>query len=96
MPDVDLRSSRDSIGALVSCPLKKGVAARMTQFVYDLGVDIIEHRQYVDSDNNKLFVRLEWKADPPDILTKVVKTISAISWRSPLRCNGACIFLLIR
>ena len=39
----------------------------MTQFVYELGTDIIEHRQYVDTDQSHLFARLEWKVDPPNI-----------------------------
>jgi len=66
MPDVDKKSSGDSVIALVSCPLQRGVAAKMTQFVYDLGADIIEHRQYVDTDQNNLFARLEWRSTQPD------------------------------
>ena len=54
----------ESVIALVSCPLQRGVAAKMTQFVYDLGTEIIEHRQYVDTDQNQLFARLEWRAEP--------------------------------
>jgi formyltetrahydrofolate deformylase len=63
----DLPDSQNSVIALVSCPLQRGVAAKMTQFVYELGTDIIEHRQYVDADQNHLFARLEWKVDPRGI-----------------------------
>lgn len=40
--------------ALIGCPLQRGVAAEMTNFVYDLGAEIIEHRQYVDTERNSL------------------------------------------
>jgi len=67
MANTDVSGSRNSVIALVSCPLQRGVAASMTQFVYELGTDIIEHRQYVDTDQNHLFARLEWQVDPPNI-----------------------------
>ena len=67
MADIDTHDSQNSVIALVSCPLQRGVAAHMTQFVYELGTDIIEHRQYVDTDQNHLFARLEWKMDPPNM-----------------------------
>lgn len=67
MANADALNGQNSVIALVSCPLRRGVAAKMTQFVYELGTDIIEHRQYVDTDRNHLFARLEWKVDPPDI-----------------------------
>jgi formyltetrahydrofolate deformylase len=66
-------SSRNSAIALVSCPLQRGVAAKMTEFVYELGTDIIEHRQYVDTEQNHLFARLEWQVDPPDIPHETIK-----------------------
>lgn len=64
---------KNSVIALVSCPLQRGVAAHMTQFVYELGTDIIEHRQYVDTDQNYLFARLEWQADPPNIPRETIE-----------------------
>lgn len=67
MTDIAPIATHDSIIALVSCPLQRGVAAKMTQFVYDLGADIIEHRQYVDTDTNHLFARLEWRNTRPEI-----------------------------
>lgn len=65
--------SQNSVIALVSCPLQRGVAAKMTQFVYELGTDIIEHRQYVDTNQNHLFARLEWQVDPPDISHEAIE-----------------------
>jgi formyltetrahydrofolate deformylase len=73
MADTDTPDSRNSVIALVSCPLQRGVAASMTQFVYELGTDIIEHRQYVDTDQNHLFARLEWQVDPPNIPRDTIK-----------------------
>jgi len=71
MPEMD--DNAHSAIALVSCPLQRGVAAKMTQFVYDLGADIIEHRQYVDTEQNHLFARLEWKINPPDLAPAGIK-----------------------
>ena len=63
---------QDSSIALVSCPLQRGVAARMTQFVYDLGSDIVEHRQFVETERNHLFARLEWQTNPAEIPQETV------------------------
>ncbi len=71
MPELD--DNAHSAIALVSCPLQRGVAAKMTQFVYELGADIIEHRQYVDTEQNHLFARLEWKINPPDLAPAGIK-----------------------
>ena len=71
MAEIDTQNNQNSVIALVSCPLKRGVAASMTQFVYELGTDIIEHRQYVDKDQNHLFARLEWHVDPPFLVRLV-------------------------
>lgn len=65
--DTNTENEQNSVTALVACPLQRGVAAKMTKFVYDLGAEIIEHRQYVDTDSDRFFARLEWKIDPPEI-----------------------------
>jgi len=44
----------------------------MTQFVYDLGTDIVEHRQFVDTERNHLFARLEWQTNPAKIPQETV------------------------
>ena len=74
MPDTDTTAANDSVIALVSCPLQQGVAAKMTQFVYELGAEIIEHRQYVDTGQNHLFARLEWRTGPPDIQREAIES----------------------
>ena len=73
MAETDGVGGLGSVIVLVSCPLQRGVAASMTQFVYELGTDIIEHRQYVDTDQNHLFARLEWQVDPPNIPRKTIE-----------------------
>ena len=73
MANNDTYDSQNSVIALVSCPLQRGVSARMTQFVYELGTDIIEHRQYVDPDQNHLFTRLEWQINPPNIPRETIE-----------------------
>ena len=45
---------------LASCPLQKGIAARLTQFVYDMGSEIVDYDQYVDIANHYFFCRMEW------------------------------------
>lgn len=72
MPNTGPNTTQNSVIALVACPLQRGVAAKMTQFVYDLGADIIEHRQYVDTDQNNLFARLEWRSTQPDISRETI------------------------
>mgnify|MGYP001825579749 FL=1 len=73
MPNTDPDAAQSSIIALVACPLRRGVAAKMTQFVYELGADIIEHRQYVDTDQENLFARLEWRSNQPDISRETIE-----------------------
>ena len=73
MPNTDPNAAHNSIIALVACPLQRGVAAKMTQFVYELGADIIEHRQYVDTDQENLFARLEWRSNQPDISRETIE-----------------------
>jgi len=45
---------------LASCPLQKGIAAKLTQFVYDLGAEIVDYDQYVDTVQNGFYCRMEW------------------------------------
>jgi len=53
----------DSAIALVSGPLHHGLAATLTRFVYDRGLEIIDYDQYVDVADQRYFARLEWPAD---------------------------------
>jgi len=62
--------SSQSVIALVSCSLQKGVAAALVQFVYNRGETIVDYDQYVDAQRGQFFARLEWspKSDDEDTL----------------------------
>jgi len=45
---------------LLHCPLRLGLAASLTQFVYTHGGRILYHDQYVDAENMHYYTRLEW------------------------------------
>jgi formyltetrahydrofolate deformylase len=45
---------------LASCPFQKGIAAKLTQFVYDLGSEIVDYDQYADIADNHFYCRMEW------------------------------------
>lgn len=44
----------------VICSLQQGVAAKLTQFVYDSESIIIDYDQYIDVQNKLFFCRMEW------------------------------------
>jgi len=46
---------------LLTCPLRLGIAARLTEFVYSHGGRILSHDQYVDGEIHRYFTRLEWE-----------------------------------
>ena len=52
---------------LARAPLKGGVAAAITQFVYRNGWDILSHDQWVDHQKEYYFVRIEWSLSEPGI-----------------------------
>ena len=41
-----------SVTLLLHCPLRLGLAAGLTQFIYDHGGRILYHEQYVDAECN--------------------------------------------
>ncbi len=43
---------------LVCCPLQQGVAAKLTQFVYDWDAEIIDYDQYIDTSKNSFYCRM--------------------------------------
>ncbi|HET7451759.1 MAG TPA: formyltetrahydrofolate deformylase [Thermoanaerobaculia bacterium] len=45
---------------LLTCPLRLGLAARLTEFVYSHGGRILYHDQYVDGETTRYFTRLKW------------------------------------
>jgi formyltetrahydrofolate deformylase len=49
-----------SVVLLLRCPLRLGLAADLTHFVYNQGGRIIYHEQYVDPSLHHYYTRLEW------------------------------------
>jgi len=49
-----------SVVLLPHCPLRLGLAAGLTQFVYTHGGRILNHDQYVDPESMHYYTRLEW------------------------------------
>jgi formyltetrahydrofolate deformylase len=49
-----------SVTLLLHCPLRLGLAADLTHFVYNRGGHILSHEQYVDPDIRHYYTRLEW------------------------------------
>jgi formyltetrahydrofolate deformylase len=49
-----------SVVLLLHCPLRLGMAAGLTQFVYTHGGRILYHDQYVDPEILHYYTRLEW------------------------------------
>lgn len=45
---------------LISCPDKKGVIARVSNFIYENGGNIEHSDQHIDSQTNTFFMRIEW------------------------------------
>ena len=48
---------------LASCPLEQGIAAQLTQFVYDMDSQLVDYDKYIDMASNYFYVRMAWK--PP-------------------------------
>lgn len=45
---------------LLHCPLRAGIAASLTRFVYEHGGRILYHDQYVDPETQHYYTRLRW------------------------------------
>jgi formyltetrahydrofolate deformylase len=45
---------------LLHCPLRLGIAASLTRFVYEHGGRILYHDQYVDPETQHYYTRLRW------------------------------------
>jgi formyltetrahydrofolate deformylase len=58
-PEVEPREPR-SVIPLLHCPLRLGLAASLTQFIYTHGGRILYHDQYVDAESNHYYTRLKW------------------------------------
>jgi len=51
-----------SVILLAHCPLRPGIAARLTELVHSRGGTILSHDQYVDAEIHHYYTRLEWEA----------------------------------
>jgi formyltetrahydrofolate deformylase len=49
-----------SVTLLLHCPLRLGLAAGLTQFIYTHGGRILYHEQYVDTESDHYYTRLKW------------------------------------
>ena len=49
-----------SVILLLHCPLRLGLAADLTHFVYNQGGRILSHEQYVDPEIHHYYTRLRW------------------------------------
>ncbi|HKA36907.1 MAG TPA: formyltetrahydrofolate deformylase [Thermoanaerobaculia bacterium] len=49
-----------SVVLLLRCPLRLGIAADLTHFVYNQGGRILSHEQYVDPEIHHYYTRLAW------------------------------------
>src|ERR1019366_6071429 len=49
-----------SVTLLLHCPLRPGLAAGLTQFIYTHGGLILYHEQYVDTESAHYYTRLKW------------------------------------
>ena len=58
-PESEQKDPR-SVVLLLHCPLRLGLAAGLTQFVYTHGGRILNHDQYVDPESMHYYTRLEW------------------------------------
>jgi formyltetrahydrofolate deformylase len=58
-PENEPKESR-TVVLLLHCPLRLGLAASLTQFVYTHGGRILYHEQYVDAEIGHYYTRLEW------------------------------------
>ena len=57
--DVEPREPRSQT-LLLHCPLRLGIAASLTRFVYEHGGRILYHDQYVDPETQHYYTRLRW------------------------------------
>ncbi|MCM8773723.1 MAG: ACT domain-containing protein, partial [Candidatus Omnitrophica bacterium] len=50
----------DNAILLISCPDRKGIIAKVTNFIYENGGNIEHADQHIDSQTNTFFMRIEW------------------------------------
>ena len=55
---------------LIKCPDQKGLVAKITNFFYEKGFNIVSCQQYVNSIDNKYFMRIRLDAEGADLSKK--------------------------
>jgi len=89
-PEVEPTESR-SVILLLHCPLRLGLAASLTQFIYTHGGRILYHDQCVDAESNQYYARLKWDISSfpmtEEAMTERLSTLIAsgpdTGWRLP-------------
>ena len=65
---------------LVSCPDKKGLVAKIANFIYSNGGNIIHADQHTDFENGLFLTRIEWQLDnfnlPRDLIAPAFSSIA--------------------
>lgn len=59
---------------LIKCPDQKGVLAKVTNFFFDKGFNIVSCQQYVNAEENRYFMRIRLDADGTKITKKDLET----------------------
>ncbi|WP_298764987.1 formyltetrahydrofolate deformylase [uncultured Polaribacter sp.] len=59
---------------LIKCPDQKGVLAKVSNFFFDKGFNIVSCQQYVNAEENRYFMRIRLDADGTKITKKDLET----------------------
>lgn len=70
MPD----SSKETLILLMSCPDQRGLVAKVAQFLYEYGANILHADHHVDPEANIFFMRVEWEAEGFQLSRDELKT----------------------
>lgn len=96
-PDIERNHSRDEnhLAAVLlwSCPDRKGLVARLSQFLFERGGNIINLDEHVDRSEQTFFLRVEWDMNgfsvPPDKLDEAILPLAnEYSARWSIRLNS--------
>ncbi|WP_299014195.1 formyltetrahydrofolate deformylase [uncultured Polaribacter sp.] len=71
---------------LIKCPDQKGVLAKVTNFFFNKGFNIVSCQQYVNADENRYFMRIRLDADGTKITKKDLE-VAFVCLAEPLQLN---------
>lgn len=77
------RTKTPTVILLAKAPLKSGIGAVMTQFVYRNGWEIRSHDQWVDHQKQHYFVRMEWICPNDGVKPEQVRQAFAVEVAHP-------------